>query len=149
LLEEFSKDVFYIYKIKVRRRKSTDLVFKSKRVFSRIKELGGGNSRGWSIGDEILKSKKIVKIFLLRAFFDDEATVDKKNFVVRIKSMNNAGLNQVSWLMDKVGITSRITGPNCDNSWYLTVTRRNLIKFQKMIGFNHPEKRLRLNRILN
>ena len=41
LLEEFSKDVFNVYKIKVRRRKSTDLVFKSKRVFSRIKELGG------------------------------------------------------------------------------------------------------------
>ncbi|WKT58716.1 hypothetical protein QVH35_05025 [Candidatus Nitrosotenuis chungbukensis] len=38
LLEEFSKDILDIYKITVRRRKSTDLIFKSKRVYSRIKE---------------------------------------------------------------------------------------------------------------
>jgi len=58
LLEEFSKDVFDVYKIKVRKRKSTDLVFKSKRVYSRIKELGGGNTRGWRIVDDVLQSKK-------------------------------------------------------------------------------------------
>lgn len=149
LLEEFSKDVLNVYKIKVRRRKSTDLVFKSKRVFSRIKELGGGNSRGWSIGSEILRAKKSVKIFWLRAFFDDEGTVDWTNSVVRIKSMNRSGLNQASCLMDMIGVKARITGPNCDNSWYLTVPRRNLIKFQKTIGFNHPEKRLLLDKILN
>src|SRR3989337_1344779 len=88
LLEEFSKDVLGVYKIRVRRRKSTDLVFKSKRVFSRIKELGGGNTQGWRIGKEILESKKIVKIFWLRAFFDDEGTVDRTNFVVRVKSID-------------------------------------------------------------
>ncbi|HSA97742.1 MAG TPA: hypothetical protein VLF17_01535 [Candidatus Nitrosotenuis sp.] len=89
LLEEFSKDVRDVYKITVRRRKSTDLIFKSKRVYSRIRELGGGNTLGWHIGNEILKSEKIVKIFWLRAFFDDEGTVDKTNFVVRVKSMND------------------------------------------------------------
>jgi hypothetical protein len=51
--------------------------------------------------------------------------------------------------MNTVGITSTITGPNCDNSWYLTVSRRNLSKFQKTIGFGHPEKKLLLGKILN
>lgn len=148
LLEDFSKDVLDVYKIRVRKRKSTDLVFKSKRVYSRIKELGGGNTRGWSIGKEILQSKKITKSFWLRAFFDDEGTVDKTNFVVRVKSMNNEGLSQAKELMDSIGVTTRITGPNCDDSWYLTVSRRDLIKFQKEIGFNHPKKKLLLDKIL-
>ena len=69
LLEEFSKDVFDVYKIKVRKRKFTVLVFKSKRVYSRIKELGGGDTRDWRIGDDVLQSKKRVKSFWLRAFF--------------------------------------------------------------------------------
>jgi len=149
LLEEFSKDVLGVYKIRVRRRKSTDLVFKSKRVFSRIKELGGGNTLGWRIGKEILESKKIVKVFWLRAFFDDEGTVDRTNFVVRVKSMNRAGLNQANCLMDTIGVPSRITGPNSDDSWYLTISRRDLMKFRKTIGFDHPEKKLLLDKILN
>ncbi|HJU14221.1 MAG TPA: LAGLIDADG family homing endonuclease [Candidatus Nitrosotalea sp.] len=149
LLREFSKDVLAVYKIKVRKRKTTDLVFKSKRVFSRIKNLGGGDSHGWSIGEEIFGGRKIVKTFWLRAFFDDEATVDRTNSVIRVKSVNRRGLNQVRQLMDTVGITSNIIGPNCDSSWYLTVPRRNLKKFQKTIGYNHPEKKLLLENILN
>ena len=149
LLEEFSKDVFDVYKIKVRKRKSTDLVFKSKRVYSRIKELGGGNTRGWRIGDDVLQSKKRVKSFWLRAFFDDEGTVDTTNRVVRVKSMNKEGLYQARGVMDSINIPSRITGPNCDESYYLTVSRKDLKLFQKEIGFNHPKKKLRLCKILN
>ena len=149
LLEEFSKDVLDIYKIKVRKRKSTDLVFKSKRVYSRIKELGGGDTRGWRIGDDVLQSKKRVKSFWLRAFFDDEGTVDKTNRVVRVKSMNEEGLHQARDMMNSINIPSRITGPNCDDSYYLTVSRKDLKIFQKGIGFNHPKKKLRLCKILN
>lgn len=149
LLKEFSKDVLDVFKIRVRRRKSTDLVFKSKRVHSRIKELGGGNTLSWRIGNEILKSEKRVKAFWLRAFFDDEGTVDWTNFRVRVKSMNRTGLNQARHLMHSIGVTSRITGANCDRSWYLTVSRRDLMKFRKTIGFGHPEKKLLLDKILN
>ena len=124
-------------------------MFKSKRVYSRIKGLGGGNTRSWSIGKEILQSKKRVKSFWLIAFFDDEGTIDKTKFVVRVKSMNEIGLIQARGLMDTIGIPSRITGPNCDDSWYLTVSRRDLKKFKKEIGFNHPGKKLWLDKILN
>ena len=51
--------------------------------------------------------------------------------------------------MNTIGVTSRITGPNCDDSWYLTVSRRDLMKFRKTIGFGHPEKKLLLDKILN
>jgi hypothetical protein len=149
LLNEFENDVLDIYKIKVRKRKLTDLVFKSKRVYLRMEELGGGNTLGWNIGKEIQSSNKKVKTFWLRAFFDDEGTVDKTNFVVRVKSMNRAGLDQAKSLMSSIGITSRITGPNIDDSWYLTISRKELLNFQKNIGFNHPEKIVSLCNILN
>jgi hypothetical protein len=149
LLEEFARDILAIYKIKVRRRKSTDLVFKSKRVYLRIKELGGGNTLGWNIGKEIFESRKSVKILWLRAFFDDEGTVDKTNFVVRVKSMNRIGLGQARKLLDAIKIPSRITGPNSDNSWYITVSRKDLKKFQRIVGFSHQKKKLLLNKIIN
>jgi len=148
LLDEFANDIFDIYNIKVRKRKATDLLFKSKRVYLRVKELGGGNTRGWNIGKEIQNSNKKAKAFWLRAFFDDEGTVDKLNLVVRVKSMNNAGLNQAKSLMSSIGITSRITGPNVDDSWYLTISRKDLVSFQKDIGFNHPRKKASLGNIL-
>jgi len=148
LLEEFSKDVFDIYKIKVRKRKTTDLVFKSKRVYSRIKELGGGNTRGWKIGNDILQSGKMVKSFWLRAFFDDEGTIDKTNNVIRVKSMNKKGLFQSRDMMNSINIPCRITGPNCDDSYYLTVSRKDSKLFQRVIGFNHPKKKSRLEKIL-
>jgi hypothetical protein len=149
LLEEFTRDVFAVYKIKVRRRKSTDLVFKSKRVYLRIKELGGGNTLGWNIGKEILESRKSVKVLWLRAFFGDEGTVDRTNFVVRVKSMNRIGLGQARKLLDTIAIPSRMTGPNSDNSWYLTISRRDLRKFQRTVGFSHQKKKSLLSRIVN
>lgn len=149
LLDEFTNDIFDVYKIRVRKRKLTDLVFKSKRVYLRVEELGGGNTLGWNIGKEIQNSNKRIKGYWLRAFFDDEGTVDKTNFVVRVKSMNMTGLNQAKSLMSSIGVTSRITGPNIDNSWYLTISRKDLADFQKNIGFNHPEKKSLLYNILN
>lgn len=89
-----------------------------------------------------------MKVFSLRAFFDDEGTVDMTNSVVRVKSMNRSGLDQARCLMNDIGILSRMTGPNCDDSWYLTISRRDLMKFRKDIGFSHPEKKLFLDRIL-
>jgi hypothetical protein len=85
----------------------------------------------------------------LRAFFDDEGTVDKTNFVVRVKSMNRIGLGQARKLLDAIKIPSRITGPNSDNSWYITVSRKDLKKFQRIVGFSHQKKKLLLNKIIN
>ncbi len=80
----------------------------------------------------------MVKSFWLRAFFDDEGTVDKTNHVIRVKSMNKKGLLQSRDMMNSINIPCRITGPNCDDSYYLTVSRKDLEIFQKKVGFNHP-----------
>lgn len=51
--------------------------------------------------------------------------------------------------MNTIGVPSRITAIIAVGSRYLTVSRRDLMKFQKTIGFNHPEKKLLLDKILN
>jgi len=52
LLQQFESDMKNIFNINARKVRS-ELRFKSKRVFDRISELGGGNSRKWFISKEI------------------------------------------------------------------------------------------------
>ena len=63
--------------------------------------------------------------------------------------MNKEGLYQARDVMDSINIPSRITGLNCDDNYYLTVSRKELKSFQKEVGFNHPKKKLQLYKILN
>src|SRR3989338_692720 len=139
LLEQFRNDVNYVFGIKPMKVRC-EIRFKSKRVFERIRALGGGNTRGWFVGKDIKLSKKAIKIEWLKAFFDDEATVDIKTRRIRIKSMNGKGLIQVKSLLRDIGIKSVTTGPNSDKSYYLTIARVEVLKFRKFIGFYHPQK---------
>lgn len=139
LLDQFKNDVnmvFGIKPIKIR----CEIRFKSKRVFDRIKSLGGGNTREWFISNEIRTSKNNVKSEWLKAFFDDEATVDIKTGRIRIKSMNKKGLEQVKDMLNDFGVKSSITGPNIDKSMYLSISRIYSQKFKNKIGFSHPKK---------
>jgi len=92
--------------------------------------------------------RKNGKKFLVKSIFDDEGTIDKTNNVIRVKSMNKKGLFQSRDMMNSINIPCRITGPNCDDSYYLTVSREDSKLFQRVIGFNHPKKKSRLEKIL-
>lgn len=146
LLKQFENDMRKIFNLKARKPKF-ELRFRSKRVFERIRELGGGNSKSWFISEKIKNSKKLIKKEWLKAFFDDEAGVDPVSKRIRIKSMNFKGLLQVKGLLKDLKIESRITGPNVDNSWYLTLSGNNVALFYKKIGFNHQQKKNKLKRI--
>ena len=62
--------------------------------------------------------------------------------------MNLNGLKQVLFMLKNQGIYSKITGQNCDGSWYLNVYRNDLKRYEKKVGFLHPQKKEKLNRIL-
>jgi hypothetical protein len=113
-------------------------------VFDRLQELGAGSSYGWKIGGEITHASTPVKAAWLGAFFDDEATVDVANCRIRIKSMNHAGLAQVKQLLSNCNVLSTTTGPNVDGSRYLTISKDHILKFSKVIGFNHLDKSKKL-----
>ena len=55
--------------------------------------------------------------------------------------MNNEGLVQTRQIIHAINVPSRITGPNCDNSWYRVISRRDLDKFKNEIEFKHPKKK--------
>lgn len=143
LLKEFSKDFWKIYGLKTRKRPN-EVRAKSKWVFDRLRSLGAGGSYEWFVGKEFRHSNKSVKSTWLRAFFDDEATVDTKYRRIRVKNMNMKGLKQVRNLLKNLNIKSNITGPNCDKSWYLNVNHDFIRTFAKNVGFRHRKK----NRLL-
>ena len=67
---------------------------------------------------------------------------------VAIDSINLNGLKQISLILDEFGISNRIIEVRYkDNiSYRLKISRRdNLIKFNELIGFNHPLKKKKLN----
>ena len=148
LLKEFKKDAKNAFDAKGWIRKN-ECRIKSKEIFTTLKTLGASGSRSWYIPKEVFESKRIVRAEWLRAFCDDESTVDTENKRIRIKSVNFNGLNQVKNLFETVDIYSRITGPNIDGTWYLNVPKTEISKFAALITLGHTEKQRRILQILS
>jgi len=147
LLNEFITDIGAIFGLNPRIRKTKPEVrFRSKRVYDKILSFGGGDSKSWFISEEIFSSNLITKKNYLRAFFDDEATVELLSPRVRIKSVNLNGLKDIKHLLKDVSVNSRITGPNNDKTWYLTIPRKSVYDYCK-VGFLIPGKQQRLVQI--
>lgn len=147
LLDQFEGDMKKAFGINARRTKG-QLLFRSKRVFERLKELGSGDSRNWFIGSDIMAGSDDIKREWLKAFFDDEATVDIITKRVRIKSINERGLTQACRLVKQFGIETSLTGPNVDNSWYMTISKGDFILFYERIGFYHKERQNKLKELV-
>ncbi|MBR9682535.1 MAG: hypothetical protein GOV02_02580 [Candidatus Aenigmarchaeota archaeon] len=143
LLEQFKKDMRKTFDINTRRNKF-ELRTRSKRVFEILSILGAGNSRNWFVGHEIIDAGKIIKRNWIRAFFDDEATVDTRFKRIRVKSVNFNGLKQVKDLLDCLSIKSHITGENIDNTWYLSINGPDVSLYHKKVGFFHKKRAVKL-----
>ena len=148
LLREFKEDARNAFDASGLIRKNECRV-RNKKAFTTLINLGAANSRSWFISEEIFRSKRIVRAEWLRAFCDDESTVDTENRRIRIKSVNFNGLNQVKNLFETVGIKPRITGPNIDKTWYLTIPKPEISKFAKIIKLKHKERQMKIERILS
>jgi hypothetical protein len=147
LLEEFKEDARNAFDASGSIRKNECRV-KNKKVFTTLKNMGAGSSKSWHIPEEVFRSKKVVRAEWLRAFCDDESTVDLENKRIRIKSVNFDGLNQVKSLFETVNINARITGPNIDKTWYLTIPRPEIPKLAKIIELKHQERQMKIMQLL-
>ena len=146
LLNEFEKDMVKQFNITPVKRVN-DIRFKSKRVYDRIAYLGGNKSRCWFISKEIIDSDDKIKSEWLRAFFDDECTFDPVSQRIRVKSMNEKGLKQVQILLSSINIPSNITGQNCDESFYLTIKRKDIHLFLDKITLKHKIKNNKIDKL--
>ena len=148
LLKEFEEDLIKQFKVKPQKLKN-EIRTKSKRIFERISNLGGGNSRNWFISKEIFSSNEEIKIQWIRAFFDDECTFEEYTGRIRVKSVNKKGLIQIKKLIKILGINSNITGQNIDKTYYLTINRKNFVFFNEKIKLKHKIKKEKIDKFVN
>jgi hypothetical protein len=146
LRKQFTEDVLKVFNRKCclsSGRRELGIV--GKHVYMLMKSLGAGKSREWYIPKDILDSNNIVKIAWLKAFYSDEGTVDSSRKRVRIKCTNYHALIQVQKMLLDIGIKSNITGPNCDDTWYITT--KDILMFRSKINFMNVDRRETLNKL--
>lgn len=128
LLDKFREDFNKLFGVKMKMRFKREVSIRSIRLYQELKmKFGEFGSKEWRIHDTIKESQKEIKIEWLKAFFEDEAYNEKKYNRLKLKSMNFNGLKDIKELLFSIGIESSLTGPNCDKSYYLTISNFNSI----------------------
>lgn len=86
----------------------------------------------------------------IKCYFDCEAYVNLYNKQIQVKSVNSLGLNEIRRKLQLFKINSKIYGPYKNgknhNTYDMLIIsgEDNLKRYQKLIGFYHPDKRKRL-----
>lgn len=83
----YGNDVYIYY-----RKSKERVVVRRKLIYQEMIKLGAENSRKWLISEEIMNASKEIKAAWIRAFFDDEATVDTSHKRIDTKIVNLKGL---------------------------------------------------------
>lgn len=124
LLISFRRDFSKLFNVKMTLKEKEYVCVKSIRIHNYfIDNFGKFGSREWRISNSIKEATNKVKLQWLKAFFEDEAYDEKKYNRLKTKSMNFKGLQDTKELLDSLKINSTITGPNCDGSFYLTISK--------------------------
>ena len=123
LLDNFRRDFNEIFNVKMKMRQGREVYVQSIKLFNLlINNFGSFHSKDWRITDSIKSSSKEIKLEWLKAFFEDEAYREKRYNRLKIKSVNYLGLKDVKGMLRSLGVDSSLTGPNCDNTYYLTIS---------------------------
>ncbi|MBI2141599.1 hypothetical protein HYU16_04205 [Candidatus Woesearchaeota archaeon] len=106
----------------------------------------------WEVPFAFLSNEQS-KIEWLRAFFDAEGYVGKDH--IKIQTVNKKGMNQVMELLEHFGIQTNMYEYKPKNSRWRTNhiliihTKVSRIRFLEKIGFNHSQKKQKLEQTLN
>lgn len=129
LLNKFREDFSKLFGVKMKMRINREVSIISKRIFDELTaNFGDFGSRKWRIPCSIKNSTNEIKMNWLIAFFEDEAYHEKRYNRLKTKSINFEGLKDVKEMIDSMGIKCTLTGPNCDESYYLTIPGFSFIR---------------------
>mgnify|MGYP001560021187 FL=1 len=129
LLDSFRKDFSKLFKVKMKMRKNISVSIRSvTRARDFLDTFGSFSSKEWKIHHSIKNSNSKIKLEWLKAFFEDEAYHEKRYNRLKTKSVNFEGLKEAQEMLSSININSSLTGPNCDNSYYLTIPQFDTIK---------------------
>jgi hypothetical protein len=99
----------------------------------------------WDVPASILQSNnKLILRAALMGIFDAEGSVGLKAGQVSMSSVNSEALEQVTLLLQKVGIKSSINGTNLTISGCV-----NIKKFYEQIGFTVTSRQKKLEKLVN
>ena len=133
LINSFRKDMNEFFGVKMTYMpKLIKVSVQSIRIADTLSKLGKYRTREWRIPELIKNSNKEIKLEWIKAFCYDEGYTPKNRRVIRIKSMNKNGLEDIKEILQSIEIYSWITGINCDDSWYLNIRKmKELENFYK------------------
>jgi len=122
----------------------------SKEIYEKLtKEFGSFYSWHW----KMLKLNKELSKTWLRAFFDCEGWVICKSHqsrMIGLDSVNLEGLSQVKLALEKLSIMCKIRFRKEKNIYVLSIYgRENLGAFREKIGFLHPNKKEKLEKVMD
>jgi hypothetical protein len=144
LLEDFEKNFYEYFKIMPRRCKDGRSVVQNKATYYLLTEDFSYYSREWTLPE--LDKENLS--FWLRTFFDCEGWVyckKAKSRLIGLDSVNHKGLEDVQKALKRFDIDSIINIPkNRDTHRLHIYGKENLIRFEKEIGFLHPNKKAKL-----
>ena len=109
LLDEFRRDIIATFGIHgqgyIGKPPKTEIRINSLRLYQYMKNLGAGNSRGWSVPDVFMHAPPLIAKSWIRAFFDDEADFDENSngevSRIRVKCVNKQGLLSVQKMLER------------------------------------------------
>ena len=152
LKNQFEEDIMSVFGRKSQWLKKLEIGVCGKWIYEIFFNLGALKSHSWFIPKKIRKSRRKVRAEWLKAFFDDESYVSKKQKRIVLNMVNKNGLDQVQLMLGDFGIKSRLKGPynyKKYSSYHLTIYKESLLNYWKFIGFNHPKKKKESDGILN
>lgn len=146
LLKDFQQRFKACFSVKPRLKPYERCHIYSKELYEKLMVHGPYHSRNWTLPE---MKKKYLK-FWLRAFFDCEGWVTSRKGQDRriaAESVNHQQLHAISTsLEEKFKINSAIyKRKNKDISGIHIYGKDNLLRFNKKIGFLHPDKKEKLN----
>ncbi len=150
LLKDFQERFEKVFKIRPRLVEGERCEKGSKEIYELLtKEFGSFYSWEWRMPE---MNEDLLKVWL-RAFFDCEGWVtceSRMNRQLGIDCVNEKGIIQVHEALKRLGISSIVKKRNTRNIYHLGIFgKENILAFREKVGFLHPEKKEKLNGLIN
>lgn len=129
LRNDFRKDMTALFGVKMTPGPKYEVRVRSKRIYNALMAFGPYKSREWHVPQFVSAAAPDLKCAWLSAYFQDDAYLEKRYDRLKIKSVNHGGLVGVQVLLLSLGVQARITGQNCDGTWYLTISKLSTTMF--------------------
>ncbi len=154
LVKKFARLVKKVYGANTRQTRCKSNAFMSRIVRKSIAEdlkeyCRSFKSCDWEVPKQIFASAKVAKAAYVRALFDDDGTIGKRE--IRLISINERALNQLRVLLHEMFNIHSYVYPRCDGGGYhLSIYgKENMKRFANAISFSSGLKRKKLRSLLD